>query len=72
VFTLLALVLPADPVQVAFRGLQADDANLRGTALEYLDGVLPPAIRARLWPSLENLQGVKRRAARNESWQTTT
>ena len=69
VFTLLSLVLPADPVQVAFRGLQADDANLRGTALEYLDGVLPPAIRQRLWPSLENLQGLKRRSAQDESWQ---
>jgi hypothetical protein len=71
VFTLLSLVLPADPVQVAFRGLQADDPNLRGTALEYLDGVLPPAIRTRLWPSLENLQGLKRRTPQNESWQTT-
>ena len=71
VFTLLALVLPADPVQVAFRGLHADDANLRGTALEYLDGVLPPAIRDRLWPSLEQLQELTRRAARPESWQTT-
>ena len=71
VFTLLSLVLPADPVQVAFRGLHADDANLRGTALEYLDGVLPPAIRDRLWPSLEQLQELTRRAARPESWQTT-
>jgi ATP:ADP antiporter, AAA family len=71
VFTLLSLVLPADPVQVAFRGLHADDDNLRGTALEYLDGVLPPAIRQRLWPSLEQLQELKRRAARPESWQTT-
>ena len=70
VFTLLSLVLPAEPVQLAFRGLQTDDANLRGTALEYLDGVLPPAIRQRLWPSLENLQGLKRRAAQNESWQS--
>jgi hypothetical protein len=32
--------------------------------------VLPPAIRERLWPSLENLQGLKRRAAQSESWQT--
>jgi hypothetical protein len=71
VFTLLSLVLPADPVQVAFRGLHADDASLRGTALEYLDGVLPPTIRDRLWPSLEQLQELTRRAARPESWQTT-
>jgi HEAT repeat protein len=71
VFMLLSLVLPADPVQAAFRSLQTDDMILRGTALEYLDGVLPPAIRERLWPSLENLQGLKRRAAQDESWQTT-
>jgi ATP:ADP antiporter, AAA family len=70
VFTLLALVLPSDPVQVAFRGLHAEDENLRGTALEYLDGVLPPEIRNRLWPSLENLQELTRRAGKAESWQT--
>ena len=45
VFTLLALVLPAEPLLIAFRGLQTDDQHLRGTALEYLEGVLPPAIR---------------------------
>jgi AAA family ATP:ADP antiporter len=54
VFTLLALVLPAEPLQIAFRGLHTDDQNLRGTALEYLEGVLPPAIRERLWPYLED------------------
>ena len=72
VFTLLSLVLPAEPLQVAFRGLHADDDNLRGTALEYLDGVLPPTIRARLWPSLEQLQELTRRAAKAETWQTTS
>jgi hypothetical protein len=53
VFTLLSLVLPAEPVQLAFRGLQTDDDHLRGTALEYLDSVLPPTIKQRLWPFLE-------------------
>ena len=53
VFTLLALVLPREPLQIAFRSLQTDDQHLRGTALEYLDGILPPAIRERLWPFLE-------------------
>ncbi len=64
VFTLLSLVLPADPVRAALRGLHTDDDRLSGTALEYLDGVLPPAIRDRLWPSLEQLQELTRRAAR--------
>ena len=33
--------------------MQTDDADLRGTALEYLEGVLPRDIRDRLWPFLE-------------------
>ena len=53
VFTLLALVLPREPLQIAFRSLQTDDQQLQGTALEYLDGMLPPRIRERLWPFLE-------------------
>lgn len=52
VFTLLSLVLPATPLQIAFRGLHTSDRALRGTALEYLEGVLPPDIRDRLWPFL--------------------
>jgi hypothetical protein len=52
VFTLLSLVLPTDPLKIAYRGLHTDDAALRGTALEYLEGVLPPDIRERLWPFL--------------------
>jgi hypothetical protein len=54
VFTLLSLVLPREPIQVAFRGLHTEDLNLQGTALEYLEGVLPRAIRERLWPFLED------------------
>jgi hypothetical protein len=50
----LALVLPAEPLQIAFRGLHVDDHGLRGTALEYLESVLPPVIRANLWPFLED------------------
>jgi AAA family ATP:ADP antiporter len=53
VFTLLSLVLPQEPIQVAFRGLHSGNRQLRGTALEYLDGVLPEAIRNGLWPFLE-------------------
>jgi len=52
VFTLLSLVLPTVPLQVAYKGLQTDDSALRGTALEYLEGVLPRDIRDRLWPFL--------------------
>jgi hypothetical protein len=54
VFTVLSLVLPSEPLQIAFRGLHAGDENLRGTALEYLESVLPPMIREPLWPFLED------------------
>jgi hypothetical protein len=53
VFTLLSLVLEREPLQIAFRSLQTRDEYLRGTALEYLDRVLPDRIRQRLWPFLE-------------------
>jgi hypothetical protein len=53
VFTLLSLVLHREPLQIAFRGLHVEDALLRGTALEYLESVLPQEIRLRLWPFLE-------------------
>jgi len=54
VFTLLSLALPPEPLRIAFRGLHTDDPKLRGTALEYLEGVLPPRIREQLWPFLED------------------
>jgi hypothetical protein len=54
VFTLLSLVLNPEPLQIAFRGLHVEDPLLRGTALEYLESVLPPPIRVRLWPFLED------------------
>lgn len=53
VFTMLSLVLPKEPLKIAFRGLHTDDAVLRGTALEYLESVLPEPIRDGLWPFLE-------------------
>jgi hypothetical protein len=59
VFTLLALVLPAEPLRIAFRGLHTDDPVLRGTSLEYLQTVLPPDIRDQLWPFLEDRRGPK-------------
>ncbi|PYQ82449.1 MAG: hypothetical protein DMG03_17630, partial [Acidobacteria bacterium] len=53
--------LPREPLQIAFRSLHTDDEYLQGTALEYLEGVLPPAIRRRLWPFIER-RSVKRSA----------
>jgi hypothetical protein len=64
VFTVLSLVLPKEPLQVAFRSLQSGDAHLRGTALEYLESILPPRVRERLWPFL--VEAV--RANRPQPW----
>jgi len=54
VFTMLALVLPREPLRVAFRGLHTDDQQLRGTALEYLEHALPSQVREPLWPLLDD------------------
>lgn len=53
VFTCLSLVYPKRPLEVAYRGLYASDPTLRGTALEYLEQVLPPDVRECLWPFLQ-------------------
>jgi len=41
IFTLLALTLDPDAVQTSRQAVFSDDPNLRGTALEYLENVLP-------------------------------
>jgi len=56
IFTLLSLVLPREPLQAAFLSLQTRDSLIRGTALEYLDRVLPRTIRNVLWPLLEKIE----------------
>ncbi|HXV14147.1 MAG TPA: Npt1/Npt2 family nucleotide transporter [Candidatus Krumholzibacteria bacterium] len=53
VFTLLSLVLPRAPLQIAFKGLLTSDAVLRGTSLEYLESVLPREIWTGLSPLLD-------------------
>jgi hypothetical protein len=65
VFTLLSLVLPRDPLRIAFRGLHAGDPVLRGTALEYLESVLPSAVRVSLWPFLEPMGGAHAASGRS-------
>jgi hypothetical protein len=44
VFNLLALTLEREPVRIAAQAVTSDDAYLRGTALEYLETVLPAHI----------------------------
>jgi hypothetical protein len=63
VFTLLSTALEREPVQTAYWALLGDDAALRGTALEYLENVLPDDVARALWPHL----GVRAPAARSSS-----
>jgi hypothetical protein len=53
VFSLLTAVLPAEPLRVAFQGIQTDDPALRGVAVEYLESALPRSI----WRELTRLLG---------------
>jgi hypothetical protein len=62
VFTLLSLVLPREPLRIACWGLREGNPILRGTALEYLESVLPQVVRAVLWPYLDT-EGTSRGAA---------
>ncbi|MEO7094717.1 MAG: hypothetical protein ABI175_15775, partial [Polyangiales bacterium] len=52
IFALLSLILDREPIQLAFRALSTDDDDLRGTALEYLENVLPERVHDALWPFL--------------------
>jgi len=56
-FSLLALVLPREPLKAAFRSLHAEDEALQALALEYLDGVLPAGLGAKLRALLERPAG---------------
>jgi AAA family ATP:ADP antiporter len=53
VFTLLSLLHDSAPLMAAFRSLHAEDRRMRGTALEYLEGLLPVRTRELLWDILQ-------------------
>jgi hypothetical protein len=52
VFSILSLAFEKEPLQIALRALRAGDPALRGTAFEYLENILPSAVRKELWPQL--------------------
>ncbi|MCU1276511.1 MAG: putative rane protein, partial [bacterium] len=56
VVAVLSLVLEREPLWIAYHALHTDDDQLRGTALEYLENILPEDLRAALWPLLGVLQ----------------
>jgi hypothetical protein len=54
VFSLLSLVLPREPLKVAFRALHSDDRQLSGLGFEYLASTLPEAVFKQLTQLLES------------------
>jgi ATP:ADP antiporter, AAA family len=65
VMTLLAVTLEPEPVRLAYHALFGDDPAIRGTALEYLDNVVPerirPGVLALFEGTLEGMPGRPRR-----------
>jgi hypothetical protein len=53
VFNLLALALDREPMRIAARAFATDDAYVRGTALEYLETVLPENLFSAFRPLLD-------------------
>ncbi|MDF3053810.1 MAG: hypothetical protein K0S19_1915, partial [Geminicoccaceae bacterium] len=64
-FTLLSVALPRETVRLAFHGLHTGDRYLRGTALEYLETVLPEPVWSKLWPFLDDGERQAERPARS-------
>lgn len=64
VFGLLGLVLEREPLSIAYRALRSEDAGLRGTAIEYVEVVLPPAVRDALVPLLGDVASAPRKTDR--------
>jgi len=57
VFALLALALNRGALELARQGVLSEDRKLRGTALEYLESLLPETVRAPLVAALAELAG---------------
>ena len=62
VFALLALSLHRGSLELARQGVLSEDRKLRGTALEYLESLLPEAVRAPLVAALSEHAGPRDQA----------
>ena len=65
--TLLALALDREPVRLTYHALYADEPAIRGTALEYLDNVLPARIKPGVLSLVEGSTSPAPRVARRDS-----
>jgi hypothetical protein len=59
-FNLLGAVYAPETLDLCYRSLLSEDAGARGTALEYLENLLPQDVREALWPLLPIDEGRKR------------
>ncbi len=66
IFSLLATVMPREPLQIAFRSLHQGDRYLKGLAVEYLEASLPPAAVGNFRKLTELEPAVARRRSREE------
>ncbi len=66
VFTLLSLAYDPEPLRLSLVAIASDDRALRGTALEYLESVLPDEIRSRLFPMLDVRDEMHKKRPRQE------
>ena len=66
VFTLLSLAYDPEPLRLSLVALATDDTNLRGTALEYLENVLPEETRDALFPMLDVRVEIRKKRSREE------
>jgi len=66
VFTLLSLSYEKQPLRLALFALSGDDRALRGTALEYLENILPETVRDALFPMLDARVEIRRKRTERE------
>ncbi len=59
-FRLLSLVEEPEAVRAAFHGIILEDERLKNFSLEYLEQVLPPFVRKRLWPFIGDVSEYRR------------
>jgi hypothetical protein len=66
VFTVLSLAYDPEPLRLSLVALAGDDRTLRGTALEYLETVLPESVRDALFPMLDVRVEIRQRRTQQE------
>lgn len=66
IFNLLALHLDPASLRTAFKALHEADDALRGTALEYLETVLPGEVRDLVWPFFGEIRPMRAARPANE------